>query len=686
MSLIEKFNQWDKAIDSSSQPDWRDEARECFDMVSGHQLKNMSERKEAEDKGILYVFLNKIDPTVSAICGSEITNRQEVRYYPREMTTPGPDGQPQDAKVNEILTAAAEWSRDECDAADEESEAYRDCVTTGMGWTETRMSYDTDPDGMALTERVDPLEMAWDPSSRRPNLADARYLRRKKRFSKAEAAERFGIDPDTFGTGRDSGERWGPHDADPQAAYQGNGEPELRKDEIEIKEYQWYELEPAVRVANPVTGQMENLSPDQWEKLQGLPVQAAPIKLRKYYRAWRIDDQVLDFQPLPEDEFTLKAITGKLDRNKGIWYGVVRAMVDPQRLLNKQASQLQRIVDVTAKGGLLAEVDAFEDEHQAKQDWAASDTIVFTQPGAVSKGRVIPKPIGNYPPAIDKLFATMNEMVPGVSGVNNEMLGVIDREQAGVVDWQRKQAAYGVLAGFFNSLRRYRRMQGRLLLKLITKYMSDDRLIRVTDKGNVRYLPLIRQPETIKYDVVVDEAPQGPNQKERTFLFLMQFGPMLAKLGLPPEIWLKLMEYSPLPLSLVSEIQQIMQQKSQEGPPPDPKMEAVKQKAAADQQKMALDQQNTQAQMIADWQMQQQQMQADQQARADEQYAKMVAAIQESQRKAQEATQKMMLDMHTSIAQMRMDFVLGREKIAADERLGRAKAASNGVDTDVNGA
>lgn len=587
MSDLTKFNAWDKAIKESSQGDWADEARECFALTAGDQVSE-EDRRRAAEAGVLYAIFNKIDSTVSAICGSEVTNRQEVRYYPRQATV-------ESAAVNEVLTSAAEWTRDECDAGDEESEAFRDAIVCGMGWAETRMSYDVDPDGMPVTERVDPLEMRWDPSARRPNLADARYLRRKRRFSHSEAEERFGIDASLFaraGRGEDVNTRYS--DDEPYSESSEYSDERKRRDEIEVTEYQWFELEPRVRVADPSTGELVDLTPEQYEQAAEMlaamgGAEGVRYKARVYRRAYRIDDTIVQGpEPIPGDEFLIKAITGKLDRNKGIWYGVVRAMRDPQRLLNKQITQLQRIIDASAKGGLLVEQSAFADPEQARQDWAASDTMIFMQDGAIAAGRVMPKPVGQYPPAIDRMLAVTMEMVPAVSGVNNEMMGVIDREQAGVVDWQRKQAAYGVLGGYFNSLRRYRRMQGRLLLKLITEYMSDGRLVRVQGKtGDIRYVQLAKQPDTTKYDVIVDEAPSGPNQKERTFLFLTQFAPTLARLGLPPQVWLKMMEYSPLPASLVSEVQQMMQSMP---PPPDPKAQAMQQKMQMDsavaQQKM----------------------------------------------------------------------------------------------------
>lgn len=656
-------------------------------MTAGDQVPK-EDLDAADQSKILYAVINKIDSTVSAICGSEITNRQEVRYYPRQATQ-------ESAKVNEILTAAAEWTRDECDAADEESEAFRDAIICGMGWTETRMSYDVDPDGMAVIERVDPLEMAWDPSAKRPNLADARYLRWKRRYSKAEAAEKFGIDPDEYTSDKPGEMGGGEHSADRQDAYnQGKGEIGLRKDEIEVTQYQWYELETAIRVANPMTGEIEDLTEEEFKPLAGLPLQTAQIKKRCYYRAYRIRDEILQEEKLPEDEFTLKCVTGKFDRNKRIWYGVVRAMRDPQKLLNKQVSQLQRIIDVNAKGGLLAEVDAFEDPAQAKEDWAASDTIVYVKNGTLgAHPRVMPKPVAQYPSAIDKMFMMTNEMVPGVSGVNNEMLGVLDREQAGVVEWQRKQAAYGVLAGFFNSLRRYRRVQGRHLLKLITKYMSDDRLIRIQGKmGDVRYVQLSKQPDTLKYDVIVDEAPAGPNQKERTFLFLMQMGPMLAKLGLPPQIWMKMMEYSPLPSSLIQEVQQEMQKLAAQPQQPDPKTQALMAKTQLDTQKAQFDMAAQQQQQVIDLQAKRMELQADQEAQQakaenDAKAAMMQAEIKRYEAEGRMAIEQAKMQAQAALAQAQFEFEVRMQEReqAFDEYISRRELEMNRKASDTSG-
>ncbi len=591
--LVKQFNDWDKRLDGHW-AEWVDEAKEAYDVTAGRQWDKEAE-DAAEDAKLTTISVNRIDSIVSAVCGSEMTNRQEVRYYPREMSSRGEDGQVSDAVVNEIFTSAADWIRDECDAADEESEAFRDCVICGIGVTETRMDYEIDPEGVALIMRVSPLEIRIDPAARRPGAMDAQYIRRTRKFSPDEAKLRFGVEGESD---RSNGGSSGRIERNNPGQFYTRNLDSDDSDSVTITEYQWWCLEKVYRVLNPNTGQIEEIKEAQYlrliEAIPQLQENSFGVRVRRYYRAFRCGSQILEATPLPDEEFTYKLITGKLDETRGVWYGIVRPMIEPQKLLNKQISQTQRIIDNNAKGGLLAEMDAFEDPDQAKLDWAASDTIVWLKPGSLGASpRVTPKPIAQTPPGIDRLLAIAHEAVQGVSGVNNEMLGIIDREQAGVVDVQRKEAAYGVLKAFFNSLRRYRKVHGRHLLKLIQKYMTDGRLVRITGRtGNVHYLPLVRDPNTARFDTIVDEAPTGPNQKDKVFQFLIQFGgPVLSKLNLPPNVWMKFLEFSPLPTALVGEMQKMIAEMPPQPNPDEEKAKGEAAKAQSEMQRMQMDMQ-----------------------------------------------------------------------------------------------
>lgn len=691
--LIEKFTSWDKT-DNAHWKDWKDEAKTNYDMVAGRQLPD--EAKAAnEEAGLVSITINKIDATVSAVSGSEMANQQETKYYPRETSTRGPDGRLQDVALNELLTGAADWVRDETDQTDEESESFRDCLICGLGVTDGRMSYDMDPEGMAIpAERCDPLEFRIDASARRPNASDARRITREKPFPKDEAKEKFGVEE---GGKQPSWEK-GATDNNPGQAYKGGSGDVANAGDVWICEYQWWELEKLHKVQNPINGQIEELTEEEFQRvielMPGLEANSASIKVRRYYRAFRCGDQILEVTPLPDEEFTYKFITGKLDRNKGVWYGLVRAMVDPQRLLNKQISQTQRIVDTNAKGGLIAEVDAFEDPQEAEANWAASDTIVWAKPGKLQSNAIIPKPIAPTPAGIDKLLMIAEAAIPGTSGVNAEMMGIVDRQQAGVVDVQRKEAAYGVLQSFFRSLKRYRKQRGRHTLKLITRYMSDNRLIRINGRnGTVQYLPLVRQPSAARYDVIVDDSPTGPNQKDKVFQFLMMFGaPILSKMNLPPAIWMKFMEFSPLPSALVAEVQQMI---SQMPPPADPNAQKMQAEMQMGQAKLAMEGQRAQAdaqlaqaqaqadiqiaQMKASMDAQTERQKSDMQAEQAARQAQIDAAIErmKAERQAQVDAEKMDRQMALEQWKAQQDQAMAERQFAFEARLQAMELAFN---------
>src|SRR5206468_422548 len=144
------------------------------------------------------------------------------------------------------------------------------------------------------------------------------------------------------------------------------------------------------------------------------------------------------------------------------------AMMDPQRWANKWLSQSLHILNTGAKGGIIAERDAFEDTSEAEENWADPAAIVWANPGANSGGKIIPRPINQVPTQLPDLLTLAISSIRDCTGINLELLGMVEKDQPGVVEQMRKQAGMTVLASLFNSLRRYRKEQGRLMLWYIT--------------------------------------------------------------------------------------------------------------------------------------------------------------------------------------------------------------------------
>lgn len=567
--LLTMFAKWDRQI-GNHWGDWRREARRLFGMVAGNDQWSEADKSRLEGMDRLAPVFNEMGPIIDAVSGAEIMDRQQVGYFPREVG---------DAGVNEVLTKGADWIRDRCNADQEETESFRDTFICGMGWTESRNDFEEEREGKIMVEHVDPLEMALDPSCRKANGEGARYIRRAKPMSREEFEETW---PDFAADGT------APDYArltinNPRHRYEGADEiaEEAQEDEVYVHEYQWFERRPVVVVEDPEDRELVDVSPDDFAELQrlarekGVELRGVKQTRRVFYRAFVAGGAILNFdheadeaEELDVGEFTYKLITGKRDRNKRCWYGLARPMEDPQRWANQFMSQLLAILAASTKGGVMMEADAVEDIKQFEDSYAKPGGNTYVRPGALSGNKVVEKQGSPYPAGLERLIGIAQEAIRKTTGVNPEMLGLVDREQAGVLEHQRKQAAYGILAAFFDSFRRYRRIHGGLLLKFM-KYLPDGYLVRIVgDDGLAKYVPMVKLDDTVKFDVIVDEAPAGPNQVAAVFGIIMQLMPFLKDADLPPAFWAEVARYLPLPEKLRTAMSQAILQSGQEQPNP----------------------------------------------------------------------------------------------------------------------
>lgn len=554
----------------------RQEMAEMFDIRAGHQWTDEDLQILADQMRPAITF-NRVGPFVDAVGGLEINNRQEVVYLPRQVGASG---------VNDLLSGAAQWVRQECDADDEETEAFLDVVTCGWGWTQTRMSYDDDPDGMPVIERIPPLEMYPDPTSGKQNLADRRYHLRIKDIPIASAEDLFpGVDavllhaqwaedqPDAARQPHNA--RLAPYYRIDQAAANDRTQQLVRMVEVE-----WWDWQTAWRVFDAATGRWVLLDARRAAlyrveaRLAGVQVQMMKDRRKKYWKAI-VGAEVLKIIDGPaRGGFQYKCITGKRDQNRNTWYGMIRAMKDPQLWANKWLSQGLHIFNTNAKGGLLVEEDAVADMDELRDSWADGDSIIAVNPGGM--GKIQPKEPPAFPPQLNTMMEFAVASIPQVSGVPMELMGQSRTQapQVALLESGRREQAMNVLAAFFNAKRRYHKENGRLLLWMIQEYIADGRLIRIGGPEERQYVALVHEPGLAEYDVIVDDAPTSPNMKDKVWSSLMALFPMLRGMPIPPQFYINALKYSPAPASFVQETQEMLSK-----PPPVPpnmqSMEAV---------------------------------------------------------------------------------------------------------------
>lgn len=579
---------------------WRIEARKDFAFEAGDQWEEI-DRARLRDQMRPCVTFNRTKATVSAVTGMEVTARQEVRYIPRTM---------EDEGINELYTDAAEWVRDECDAEDEESDMFTDDVVCGMGWTETLLNYDDDPNGKIEVERGDALDHYWDPAAVKRNLVDAKWKAKAKRMSLESAKELFpDADPDMLHAywldRSQKDDEDAPSDFE-ERKYHGDGEQTKKRDEVIIVQVQWCEYEPYHRVINPTTQKEEEVSTQDFKKLKKRLPEIISVKAkRKVIKQAFLGGEVLESGDAPsQKDMTLQCVTGYRDRNTRTWFGLVRLMRDPQQWANTFLSTIMHQIATSGKG-MMAEQGAFidGDARSVEEKWSAADNISVFANGALSGAKIQPKPQASIPPGLAQLLEFAVSSIRDVTGVNIETLGLADRQQAASLEAQRRQAATTMLASFFDSLRRYRKVQGRVLLDMIRHYLPENTLIRISGEDGKKYVPFVQSDEVVEFDVIVDEQATSPNQKERTWDILQQLMPQLAKMGLPAQAWKVLTEYSPLPESAVQELFKAIEEgSSNKGPSPD------EVKAQAEMQKSQMEAKQSEAQMALDRERMQQEL------------------------------------------------------------------------------
>jgi hypothetical protein len=541
--------------------DWRTEAKDLYDFIAGRQWSDEDAAKLREEQRPIVTF-NIAGKYMDAITGLQINNRQEIRYFPR---TNGA------AKVNELMTGAVSWCRDLSNMVDEETDGFYDAVLTGLGWMEGYLDKDLTPEGVAAGRRVDNMEMLPDPNARQRNLEDARFVIRDRLMDHDEYEELFGDYAETQDDALGVEDKAAEFDTDDQGLQvipsphdygdsTGDTGERVVKGKCPVQDYQCWKRETRFVVTHPQAGRREMTEEEyvaQKEQLDLLITNQEPIKVEKiakkvYYRAYFSKGKMGPYGLSPYQEgFTYHAITGKRDRNKRSWYGLGRAMVDSQNWTNKFFSTILYCLMVGAKGGILAEENAFKDSRKAESEWADPKAITWLKQGALTGEngpKIQPKPIAQYPAGLDRMMEfTMNSM-PEVIGMSPELMGLQDKVQSGVLEAQRKQSAMAIIAWAFDAMRRYYRSMGRQMARYVTDYMPEGMLVKINGADSAQYVPLMKDQMALTFDVIVDEAPTSTNMRERVWAVIENLVPQLLQAGLsiPKEV----LDYSPLPADL----------------------------------------------------------------------------------------------------------------------------------------
>jgi hypothetical protein len=561
-SRIEKINN-QLSLARKHLNEWRTRADEEEEFYAGDQWSEEDKQKLLTE-GRPVITFNKIVKIINAVAGIEIQNKQEIKYSPTE---------PTDVKFADALNEAVKFVVSQCDGEDEESEAFQDALKLGIGWMETSISYDEDLDGKISMEARSPHEIIYDSYAVRKNLKDTRWRARIHSISEDEWEEKWpDKSPERGSFWSDELEASSVHNFPGDAYKRGNSGFDIQNPQnIYIVQYQYFELETVYRFTD-IDGELKTVTRPQWKKIkkgiEDLGIRWVEQKRKKFKQIFINGQQILEEGDCPINNWTLLPITGLRDKKRNYWFGLLRLLMDPQRWSNKWLSQILHIINSNATGGLLAEPAAFMDPSKAKAEWSNPASITEMTSGGLNK--IMPKPSPQYPQGIETLMHYSNQSMMETTGLNEEVLGMANRDQPGILEIQRLKTVYTTFSVFFNSLRLYRKEQGRVLAEFVKEYYTDGKIIRILGESGPEFVKLLKDDFSFKYDVIVDESAKSPNSKDRTFGVLEQILPAFMQMGIAPPI--EALDYLPLPQSLITKWKESLQKE----PEPDPMEQRMK--------------------------------------------------------------------------------------------------------------
>ena len=557
---------------------FRNSAKEDSRYYHGHQWPDLDRMRMEELRRPALVF-NEIGGKIDAISGLERLNRQDVHAVSRQI-----DSDIIHDAAGDLASESVATVLDMSDGELEDSRAIKDMSITGMGWIEVRMSYDDDPDGRVVVERLPYEEMYWDTKAIQENIDDSKWRGRKKDWSRKDFKKRF---PGMIEKVDEAAIYYEENDVNKyelvtpyysRANEEANPQVGQRSDvnnSLSVIQYQWRDMVPIWRIADPQDPQaLKTLTEDEWQALEkrneiaGQPMPKSVRQLKPVYKQVYVSlGVVLEDEVVLPSGWSLLCITGQYDEVKKCWYGIVRGLKDPQNTMNKAVSALVTQYITNAKGGVFFKTGTFADVNSAKAQYAKPDSWIEVNDGADIATDIVQRQPTNISQVPPMLFQQGQAQMARSSGVSDEMQGIATGEATGPTIGKRVQGGLVILGWFWDNISRFRKQQFKTVLEFVREYWSYGQLVRVGGQFNSKAIPLLKSelPAQDQYDLILDDSVRhNPNLKAQIWSDLMQIAGPLMKSPIGRQFLLKAMKFSPLPAQIVAELQELAQQASQQ--------------------------------------------------------------------------------------------------------------------------
>lgn len=536
-------------------------AKESDDFYHGKQWDDDDAAGlEALDRTVL--TLNKCAKGIDELIGYQIEQRTDLHYIPQE------NG---DARVADLLNIVSKHIADKCDYAREETKVFRDACITGRGNFNLFVDFNEDLQGQIKIEKLPWKDVVYGPHEKE-DLYDCEYLVKAKMFSGEKIKQLFPDKADDIGRILGDGDELRRLVYEEDAYKEGSrgnltfldaGLPVVnieRKDVrvLEVWRKVYEQASIAVNAGANFYYNLRDWTTEDIESVKTLPDFVVVSKSESRLRITKIAGTVLlsDENPadLPVNDFFMVPVYAKKYDNK--WYGKIESIKDPQREINKRHSHLIDILNKTASYGYFIDGSTFVDGNEKEKFKRTA-----TQPGAVwelmDAGRPPKATEGvRFPSELVELIALEDNSIMEMMNISVDQGGA-NTSAAALL--QRKELRLRGNEYLFDGLSFAKKKIGKLMLKLIQRYYTPERIWRIVNSENQRnpvqiqgqdlsqfteeeIITLLETADLDAYDVVVSESAASPTTRLSTYTMMQEM--VQAGAPIPPDV---IIELSPLP-------------------------------------------------------------------------------------------------------------------------------------------
>jgi hypothetical protein len=540
------------------QQEFKDNGDLSIGYYDGTQQWSSDDKSNLQESMRAAITLNKIEPLIDLLVGFQRQNKLDIKYLPVE----GGDQVIADIYnlVSKNITEATNYDY-------EQTIAFRDSAIVGRGLLNTKIRYDRNPLGDIVIEHYPWDEVVFGEHDKL-DLGDCEFIAKTKWLSRNKveglwpkkakniiwpAEEDKGKTREDPTAGGVSGLKW-------VDGYKKR----VKAVECWIKEFE--QVHVVMNHEEEVFIEADDWTSEDISKVKTIEGFTVIPIAKTFMRVVKIAGNVLISNEIDDNfdtEFPIVPVYAKKMKNK-IW-GKVEGMKGIQEEINKRHSQIIDIVNKMINWNWLVGGTTFDDENQKEEFIRNSST-----PGAVltSSDPVNNPPVklesSGFPTGIANLEQLSTQTLREISNINAELQGISTRAESGVAIAEKKRQSMLGNEFLYDNLSLANRLEGRILLKLIPKVWTPERILRLVEDSSQGQQGLtlggrefvgqqqaqdqtqissedvmraLEDTDISKFDVVVTESRYTPTVRQENLSQFIE----LARVGapIPTEIFIE---------------------------------------------------------------------------------------------------------------------------------------------------